>query len=507
MRHTRLVGTFRPALLAWAVCALAVPVADDGAWAAGKPPASAVAKPAGETTVTGGIAALVNDRAITKSDVEDRVKLGLLTSGIPDTAEARAQLRTQVLRQLVDEMLQLQEATAKGTVVSNDELKKALDNLAKSNKMDRAGMERMLGERGIPLSALEAQVKAALSWRKLLQRRVGQEVSIGDNEVDAQLDKLKRSVGKPERLLAEIFLGVDSPDREAEVRRTADRLVEEIRRSGNFAGVARQFSQAADASEGGDMGWVLEGDLGDELDAALRNLRPGQISPPVRSPDGWHIFLSRAQRVFGSSAPAREAPRQPVARARPMIQKPDLKRAKVHLAQVVFPAEADTDAARKAAADKAEALRKTVKGCADLLAKGKQVGGPESGDMGTQMVRDLHPGLQGFAVAYPEGQPGPVMKGPAGALLLMVCGRDVPMITAPAPKGALPPGAAPAPAEARPPQAAEPAPAPAPAPREEDITLPSREEVENQLFGERAERVSRRLIRDLRRAAFIEYRS
>jgi len=512
MRKSRLVGTFRPALLAWAACVIAVPFASDGAWAADKPPARAASRPAAgdrkppEATVTGGVAAVVNDMVVTKGDVEDRVNLGLLTSGIPDTAEARSQLRPQVLRQLIDEKLQLREAYGKGATVSADELRKAVDNLAKSNKMDRPAMEKMLAGRGVPLSTLESQIKAGLAWRKLLQRRVGQEVSIGDAEVDAALDKLKRSVGKPERLLAEIFLAVDQPGREAEVRRTADRLVEEARRSGNFGGVARQFSQAADASTGGDLGWVLDGELGDELDAAVRNLRPGQISPPVRSADGWHIYLSRAQRVFGSSAPAQEAP-QPVATApRPMIQKPDLKRAKVHLAQAVFPAEADTDAARKTAADKAEALRKTVKGCADFLAKGKQLGSPESGDMGTQMVRDLHPGLQGFAVAYPAGQASPVMKGPGGALLLMVCGRDVPMITVPAPKGALPPGAAPAPAQEAA-AAPVPTPAPAPAPRKEDIRLPSRQDVENQLFNERAERVSRRLIRDLRRDAFIEIRS
>lgn len=456
-------------------------------------PTAARPAPAAPGSSSERIAAVVNDEVISISDVYARVRLALLNSGLPDTPEARQRLMPQVMRQLVDERLQTQEAKKLGITVSDAEVQKAVTAIAEQNKISAQQLQKVLAERSVPLSTLSMQLRATLAWQRVLQRRVRQEIVIGDEEIDAALERLKEDIGKPEYLLAEIFLAVDQSDNEDEVRRLAERLSEEVRRGGNFAAVARQFSQSAGAASGGDMGWVRQGELRSELDTALRSMRPGTLSPPIRSAEGYHILLVRAQRAVGSNQPVEAPPPPRQAAPRPQPPRFDLAKATVNLKQMIFPAVEPTDAGRKAAKDRAEAVRKSIKGCGDFDAKAAAAGSPESGDMGTLKVRDLPKPLQQLVLGIEIGQPSPVMSGPGGALLLIVCKRDAPVIA--------------------PPPAPEPAAAPPPPPPPPVDTaaaktkLPERDEIERELVNQRAELLSRRYLRDLRRAAFIEYRS
>jgi peptidyl-prolyl cis-trans isomerase SurA len=73
-------------------------------------------------------------------------------------------------------------------------------------------------------------------------------------------------------------------------------LIEQLRQGGNFAGLARQFSQSATANLGGDLGWIKAEDLSEELNRVLTSMQPGQISPPIRTLTGFTILALRDQR-------------------------------------------------------------------------------------------------------------------------------------------------------------------------------------------------------------------
>ena len=253
-----------------------------------------------------GIAAVVNDDIISMSDLSARLQLALVSSGLPGTAEVRQRLTPQVLRSLVDERLQMQEASRANIAVTDKEIDDAFGRVAEQNQMKRDQLEKMLASQGVPRSALESQIRATIGWGKLVQRRLRPSIEIGEDEIDAVLRRIEANAGKPEYLAAEIFLAVDSPEREEEVRRLADRLVEQIGQGARFPAVARQFSQSAGATNGGDLGWVQQGQLPDELDSALRDLRPGQASRPIRSLTGYHILLLREQRTTGTVLPPRD---------------------------------------------------------------------------------------------------------------------------------------------------------------------------------------------------------
>ena len=257
---------------------------------------------------TEGIAAVVNDDIISISDLTARLQLALISSGLPNTPETRQRLTPQVLRSLVDERLQLQEASRANMSVNAKEIDEAFGRVAEQNRMQRDQLEKMLASQGVPRSTLESQIRATIAWGKLVQRRLRPSIEIGQEEIDAVIQRIQANAGKPEYLAAEIFLAVDTPEREDEVRRLADRLYEQIGQGASFPAVARQFSQSAGATNGGDLGWVQQGQLPDELDTALRQLRPGQATRPIRSVTGYHILLLRDQRTVagGNSLPPRD---------------------------------------------------------------------------------------------------------------------------------------------------------------------------------------------------------
>ncbi|PGH54068.1 peptidylprolyl isomerase [Azospirillum palustre] len=431
-----------------------------------------------------GIAAVVNDEVVSVSDVNARIRMALLNAGAAANPETTKRLMPQVMRLLIDERLQMQEAKRQGVTVSASEIDDAVKRIAEQNRMNGQQLQEMLKRQNVPYSTLKDQIRALLAWQKVMQRRIRQEVVVGEDEVDAAMERLKANIGKPEYLVAEIFLAVDSPDQDDEVRRNAERLVEEVKRGGNFAALARQFSQSAGAASGGDLGWVRSGELSPEVDKALSGMRGGQLSSPVRTATGYHIMLVRGQRPFGSSGG--ETP-MPVARpAAPRPQpRPDVAKATVNMKQIILPIESKEQA--KSVKEQAEKLRKSIKSCSDFQARARETGMPESGDMGTMRVKDMAPGLQNLALGIPLGQASPVLMSPAAAVILIVCKRDMPMI--------------------QPPPEAQPAPPPPPAPTPiQEAKLPGRDEIERELISERAELLSRRYLRDLRRTAFIETR-
>jgi peptidyl-prolyl cis-trans isomerase SurA len=399
--------------------------------------------PGGDQLVT-RIAAVVNDDIVSLSDIQGRTRLALFSSGLPDTPESRQRLAGTVLRTLIDESLQLQEAERAGISVSEREIEDALERIAQQNGTDRAGMERTFAERGVPLSALRAQVRAGVAWAKLVQRRLRPQVEIGDEEIDLLLDRLRANAGKPEYLVAEIFLAVDSPEQEPEVRALADRLFDQISGGTSFAAVARQFSQSAGAANGGDVGWVLPGQLPEEVDRQLREMRPGQLSRPVRSVAGFHILLVRDQRTVAVGDP---------------------REVRLSLKQVFVPRGADMDEA--ALRSRAAGLRSELAGCGAMDARAAEAADGVSGDLGTVKAGDLPPQIAEVVLGLPVGEPSPPLVGDRGALILMVCSRDVP--------------------------------------KDADATA-LRDQIRESLGAQRLDMLQRRLLRDLRRAAFVDVR-
>lgn len=388
------------------------------------------------------IAAVVNDEVITSSAVLSRLRLALFASGLTPTQENQQRLLPQVLRTLIDERLRQQEANRLNLLVADDEVDAAVASIARDNGMEPAQFTGLLQRNNVPVATLRTQVATSLAWRQLIQRRLLPSVTIGEDEIDSVMRRIEANRGLPEYLLAEIFLAVDTPQREAEVRDFAEELVQDIRRGANFAAVARQFSQGAGAVNGGDLGWVIQGQLAPELEQAAATLATGQMSDPVRTVSGYHILLLRQQR---------------------RANVPDALDAVIQMARlgVPFPSDANQQEVAQIVASMNQ-VSETVAGCPALEERAQELGAPST-DGGSGRLRDLPPQLASLLQNQPVGEPTDPVRMADGIAVFMVCDRQ-------------------------------------------EGNTASRDEIADQIRMERLDMLQRRLLRDLRSAAFIDVR-
>ncbi|MGI9499144.1 MAG: peptidylprolyl isomerase [Geminicoccaceae bacterium] len=291
------------------------------------------------------IAAIVNDDVVSVQDLDNRLGLVLLTSRIPDQESARNRLSQQVLRGLIEESLQLQEAKRLSIGVDPDELDRALADIAGRNKMSVEQLQELLKGNDINASTLLDQLRAQISWVKVVNQRLRPQVNVTVDQLDIAVEEAQRNQGQPEYLLSEIVLPVDNPGQEQRVAGDAARLVQTLSEGASFEALARQVSASATASRGGDVGWVPASTIPSELVSALERLRPGDVSQPLRSPVGFYVFQLRDRRL--GEAPDTEG-KSPV---------------EVRLSQILFEADIRNDSQLSAKVDQAVLLRDQLTDC------------------------------------------------------------------------------------------------------------------------------------------------
>lgn len=243
------------------------------------------------------IVAIVNDEIISEFDLDQRIRLVFASTGVRPTADMQARVKSEILDSLIDEKLQVQEANEFDMVIDAETLQGAVSYIAQQNQSTAEEFQRMITSSGISWRVYLNQLYAELVWDRLVRARFSSRVSISDEEVEAYLDRLKENADKPENRIAEIFLAVDSPDQDRRVYETAMRLSQQLREGARFQAVAQQFSQSPSAAVGGDVGWVYQGELAPEIDAALDRIQPGQLTEPVRTVAGYYIMLLIDQRI------------------------------------------------------------------------------------------------------------------------------------------------------------------------------------------------------------------
>jgi peptidyl-prolyl cis-trans isomerase SurA len=390
------------------------------------------------------IAAIVNDDIISFFDLNARVTFMIASTNAPNTPETHKRFQQQVLKTLIDERLQKQEATKNNVKVTEQEIARSLEDVEKQNSMPKGGLDAYLKRINVPRSTLTTQIESSLAWQKLTQRKLRPRLDIGDDEVEETLKRIEANRGLPELHVAEIFLTVDAPDQEEEVLRNLERLVGEMQKGARFPALARQFSQSATAASGGDLGWVQQGQLDEQLDEILKQMPIGTISKPVRTIGGWHLVALIDRRRPGGAEP-----------------KLDLRQGLVPL-----PPRAPLTVVHEVM-DQTTAAVRNVKDCNAFDEAIKAMPRARANNLGKVLLRELPGPLQAIVDPLKPGQITQPVQADAGTVMvLMVCGRDD--------------------GEAAP--------------------LPSRDVIRDRLVRQRMDVQSRRYMRDLRRAAFVDLR-
>ncbi len=388
--------------------------------------------------------AVVNGQIITQTDVEQRLALIVLANGgnVPDTEKDR--LKLQVLRNLIDETLQIQEAKANDIVVSPQELEQSFARVASNFKQTPEQFSAYLRSKGSSPASIKRQIEGESAWSRLLRRNVQPFVNVSEEEVQSVIDRMKALKGSEEYRVGEIYLS-STPENAEQVFANGRNIIDQIRQGGSFAAYARQFSEASTAAVGGDLGWVRPGQLPEALGKTLTEISVGQIVGPVAIPGGYSIlYLMDKRQVLTAD------PRDAVLSLKQI--------------SVTFPAGTSQTRAESTVKDFAENL-KTLQGCGSVSDIAQKLGADVI-DNDNVRVRDLPAPLQELMLNLQVGQATPPFGSvDSGVRALVLCGRDDP----------------------------------------QDASAPSFDQIMAQIEDERVNKRARIYLRDLRRDAIIDY--
>lgn len=390
--------------------------------------------------------AIVNGDVITDTDIDQRLGLVLAANGGRVADEEKQRLRLQIIRNLIDEKLQLQEAAENDIRINETEVTRSFERIAQNFKRTPAQFEIYLKGNSSSSNSLKAQIRAEMAWSRVLRRKVEPMVNVGDDEVQQVIDKLNAAKGKDEFHVGEIFLSA-TPETLDAVMQDASRIVGQVRGGASFVAYARQFSEASSAGLGGDLGWVRGEQLNSAVSTAVAALEPGQVTDAIPVTGGVAIMALIEKRQ--------------VLAADPLM-------AQLSLKQLTIPLKADTtEAQARAKVEEIGKLSQNMGGCGGVEALAQKVGGEVAVNDAVRM-KDLPAQLQAILGRMSIGEATPAFgSAEEGLRVLVLCGRDDSQVQAKA---------------------------------------PNFEEIYAQMNDERVNMRARRYLRDLRRDAIVDYR-
>ena len=258
-----------------------------------------------ETREVEGIAAIVNDEVISKFDVDQRVNLFLVTSGIERTPQNIDGLRRQVLRTLIQEKLQLQEARDSEIEISRAEINAAMQDMASGTNRSLDEVEIFLTENNVHMRTMEDQIEAELAWNRFVRGRFGGQVSIGELEIDETLERAEAAMNQDRVNISEILLLSKNQLDGQRLISEAAQIVQQLRAGINFGAVARQFSAASSSASGGNLGWIPVNQLDENIVPIIEKMAAGDISDPIETSAGLYIVQLNSKQQSGGIDPMR----------------------------------------------------------------------------------------------------------------------------------------------------------------------------------------------------------
>lgn len=271
-----------------------------------------LSNPASSQPIGGaGIAVVVNEGVISMGDINDRLKMIMITSGLPPTPEIQQKLLPQIISSLVEEEIKIQAGQPRGLDVSEEEIQQGFAIIASQNKLPPEVFLENIEKSGINVATMKHQIRSQLIWNKVVQAELRGDIEISEVDIDELIERRRANIGKTEYRLAEIMLPVETPDKNDEIKALATDMVAEIK-SGKapFQRIAQQFSKSAGAMNGGLIGWVAQDQVAAELGEVLPLLGKGEVSEPIRSRTGYHILqLIDTREITEDTLPNREQAR------------------------------------------------------------------------------------------------------------------------------------------------------------------------------------------------------
>ena len=247
------------------------------------------------------VVVVVNDEAITQWDVSEqrRILLSQLQASkiTPPPADV---LDKQVVERLIVERAVLQYAKETGIRVDDTTVERTILRVAEENKLSPEEFRKALEREHVPYANYREDIRRQIIIQRVRDREVDSKITVSDAEVDNYLATIaSQAGGEDEYRLSHIYITVPeqaSPDAVEAGRKRAEQALAEVKSGKDFAEVAAAYSSAPDASSGGDLGWRTRARLPSVFADVVQKMKPGDVSPVLRSVSGFHLVKLVAER-------------------------------------------------------------------------------------------------------------------------------------------------------------------------------------------------------------------
>ncbi len=242
-----------------------------------------------------GIVAVVEDDVITRSELAQeleavRQRINARGAG----ASPEEVLRRQVLDNMINQRLQVREAQRRGISVDEPSLDAAVESIARQNQLTLEQLRQAVRQEGLDFAEFRADVRRQVLTQRLRQQVIDRNITVSEQEIDNALSRTDLAEGAREYRLARILIAV-APNASSQVLAQAQQRVEQVinqlQRGADFQQLAVAVSDGREALEGGELGWLSAASLPRSFAEIVVQMSPGQISPPLRGPQGYNLLL------------------------------------------------------------------------------------------------------------------------------------------------------------------------------------------------------------------------
>ena len=244
---------------------------------------------------------IVNDEIITQGDLErilfpvyQRYRMQYTDEELAGVME---ETRRSVLMRLIQDKLLLSEARRKKIEVTEEEVQKKTAEMRKRFRTEEE-FEIALAQEDLILSELEKKHRERIMIDKLIDSEIRGGISVSPSEIMAFYEKNKDLLKEPRQVkIRSILIRVNDARSEEEARKLAEELLGRLAEGGDFALLAKTYSEGPYADSGGDMGWVKEGELMARINDLVFELDENEISGILKTDLGFHIFMVEEKKI------------------------------------------------------------------------------------------------------------------------------------------------------------------------------------------------------------------
>lgn len=240
------------------------------------------------------VRAIVNKEVITQLELDMQMQLAtrqLVRSGTP--LPDREALERQLLERLITRRVLQQYAKETGVRIDDTQLDRAVERMARDNKMSTEAFRSGMKDEGIDFSRFREDLRNEIAVQRLREREVDSRLVISDAEIDNYLKSQKANTANDEYNLLHILVTVPeaaTPEQIAPRKTRAEEALAKLKQGADFKQISSTYSDAPNALEGGALGWRPSGRLPTIFAQAAATMKPGELSQLLRSPNGFHIL-------------------------------------------------------------------------------------------------------------------------------------------------------------------------------------------------------------------------